>query len=133
MGDHVAVPFLLYAGVYALLTEAEMYAPIGNALAATGVTQASSYVVAFVLGLFVPDPGSVWVIQGPALVAVDADLASSMISVMYGAGVSNLWLSFLFVGIIAPISGFDWREYVRYAAAITAYVSAVVIVLLVVF
>jgi short subunit fatty acids transporter len=131
--NHVAIPFLLYAGVYALLTRAELYAPIGNALAATGVTQASSYVVAFVLGLLVPDPGSVWVIQGPALVAADADLVSSVVSVMYGAGVSNLWLGFLFVGIVAPIAGFDWREYARYAAAITAYVSVVVIALLVVF
>ena len=131
--NHVAIPFVLYAGVYVLLTEAELYAPIGNALAATGVTQVSSYVVAFVLGLFVPDPGSVWVIQGPALVAADADLVSSMISVMYGAGVSNLWLGFLFVSIIPSISGFDWREFAKYATSITLYVTAVVLALLLIF
>jgi short subunit fatty acids transporter len=130
--NHVAIPFLLYAGVYALLAEAGLYTAIGNALSATGLTQVSSYVVAFVLGLFVPDPGSVWVLQGPALVAVNADLVPSVVSVMYGAGVSNLWLGFLFVGLVASADGFDWREYLRYAAAVTAYVSAVVIVLLIV-
>lgn len=131
--NHVAIPFVLYAGVYALLTEAELYTPIGDALAATGVTQVSSYVVAFVLGLFVPDPGSVWVIQGPALVAADADLVSSVISVMYGAGVSNLWLGFLFVGHVSSIEGFDWREFATYATGITLYVTAVVLALLVIF
>jgi short subunit fatty acids transporter len=130
--NHVAVPFLLYAGIYALLAEAGLYASIGNALSATGLTQVSSYVVAFVLGLFVPDPGSLWVIQGPALVAADADLVSSVVSVMYGAGVSNLWLSFLFVGLIVSTDGFDWREYLRYATAVTAYVSVIVIALLIV-
>ncbi|NHN48095.1 short-chain fatty acid transporter [Halostella sp. JP-L12] len=131
--NHVAIPFLLYAGAFALLLEAELYAPIGDAFAATGVTQAISYVVALALGLLVPSPGSLWVLQGPALVESGADLVPSVISVMYGAGVSNLWLGFLFVGVIAAVYGFDWREFVRYAAAVTAYVSVVVITLLVVF
>lgn len=98
-----------------------------------GVTQVVSYVVALVLGLFVPDPGSLWVIQGPALVESGAGLVPSIISVMYGAGVSNLWLGFLFVGIIATVYGFDWQEYVRYAATVTVYVSVVVIGLLFIF
>lgn len=131
--NHVAIPFLLYAGVYALLSEAELYAPIGDALAATGVAQVTSYGVALVVGVLVPSPGSVWVIQGPALVASGAELVPSLVSVMYGAGVSNLWLGFLFVGVVGTIYGFDWREYVRYAAAVTAYVSVVVIALLLVF
>ena len=131
--NHVAIPFLLYAGVHALLAEPGLYATIGNALSATGLTQVSSYIVALVLGLFVPDPGSVWVLQGPALVAANADLVPSVVSVMYGAGVSNLWLGFLFVGLIPSTEGFDWREYLRYAAAVTAYVSVVVIASLIVF
>ncbi|WP_135820864.1 TIGR00366 family protein [Halostella litorea] len=131
--NHVAIPFLLYAVVFALLSAAGLYAGIGDAFAATGFTQAVSYLAALVLGTFVPSPGSVWVIQGPALVAAGADLVPSLVSVMYGAGVSNLWLGFLFVGIITTVYGFDWREYVRYAAAVTAYVSLVVIALLIAF
>lgn len=131
--NHIAIPFLLYAVVFALLSEAGLYAPIGNALAATGVTQAASYVVALVLGLFVPSPGTLWLIQGPALVGAGGDLVPSLVSVMYGAGVSNLWLGFLFAGIVAPIHGFDWREYVRYAAVVTVYVSVVVVALLIAF
>lgn len=131
--NHVAIPFLLYAGVYALLAESGLYAPIGDAITATGVTQVSSYIVAFILGLFVPDPGSVWVLEGPALIAADADLVSSVVSVMYGAGVSNLWLGFLFVGLVANTDGFDWREYLRYTVVVTAYISIVVIALLIIF
>ena len=131
--NHVAVPFVLYAGAYALFTEAELYTPIGDALTATGAPQISSYIIAFILGLFVPDPGSVWVLQGPALVTADANLASSMVSVMYGAGISNLWLAFLFVGILAPLTGFSWREYAKYAGTVTLYMTAVIIVLMTIF
>lgn len=130
---HLAVPFLLYAGVFALLTQANLYAALGDALAATGVTQVVSYVAALVLGLFVPSPGSVWVLQGPALVASGADLVPSLVSVMYGAGVSNVWLGFLFAAVLGVTHGFDWREYLRYAAAVTVYVSVVVVAMLVVF
>lgn len=125
--NHLAIPFLMYAGVYALLTEAGLYGPIGAAVTSAG--QVSAYVVALVLGLLVPDPGSLWVLQGPAMVASGADLIPSLISVMYAAGVSNLWLGFLFAGIVSTIYGFDWREYVRYAAIVTVYVSVVVVVL----
>ncbi|MFC6826085.1 TIGR00366 family protein [Halopelagius fulvigenes] len=131
--NHVAIPFLLYAGVYALLSEAGLYAAIGDALAATGFTQVASYVVALLVGVLIPSPGSVWVVQGPAVVAAGADLVPSLVSVMYGAGVSNLWLGFLFVGVLGIVYGFDWREYVRYAAVVTVYVSVVVAALLVVF
>lgn len=131
--NHLAIPFLLYAGVYALLSEAGLYEPIGEAFAAMGVTQVASYVVALVLGVLVPSPGSVWVIQGPALVASGSNLVPSIISVMYGAGVSNVWLGFLFIAIIGAIYGFDWHDYVRYAAAITVYVSIVVAILLIAF
>ena len=51
---------------------------------------------------------------------------------MYGAGLSNLWLGSLFLGVLS-IGGFDWREFVRYAAVITVYVSAVVLSLVLVF
>jgi short subunit fatty acids transporter len=129
--NHVAIPFLMYAAVYALLTEAGLYGTIGSAV--TGAGQVSSYAVALVLGIFVPDPGSLWVLQGPALTAAGADLVPSISSVMYGAGVSNLWLGFLFVGIFGSIYGFGWREYVRYAAVVTVYVSVVVVAALLAF
>ncbi|ELY57910.1 hypothetical protein [Natronococcus jeotgali] len=51
---------------------------------------------------------------------------------MYGAGVSNLWLAFLFASVLS-IYGFDGREFATYAAAVTAYVSVVVVGLLLVF
>lgn len=131
--NHMAIPFLMYAAVFALISDAGLYQPIGDALAATGVTQIASYVLALLLGLLVPDPGSLWVLQAPALMAGGADLVPSLISVMYGAGVSNLWLGFLFVSLISTVSGFSWREYVRYAAIVTVYMSVVVIALLAVF
>jgi len=131
--NHIAIPFLLYAAVFSLLSTVGFYGNIGEVIAATGITQTTSYLVALVLGVLIPSPGSLWVIQGPAIVASGAELIPSLVSVMYGAGVSNLWLGFLFVGTIATIYGFSWREYVRYAAAITAYVSVVIIALLVVF
>ena len=131
--NHIALPFLLYAAVFSLLSTAGFYETIGEVIAATGITQTVSYLVALVLGLLIPSPGSLWVIQGPAIVGSGAELIPSLVSVMYGAGVSNLWLGFLFVGTIATIYGFSWREYVRYAAAITAYVSVVIIALLVIF
>lgn len=121
---HVAIPFLFYAGVVSLLSEADLYGPIGDALAATGVPAVASYVVAFALGLAVPDPGSVWVLLSQA-VAAGGDPVPALVAVMYAAGVSNLWLGFLFAGILS-MAGFDWREYATYAAVITLYVSAVV-------
>lgn len=45
---------------------------------------------------------------------------------MYGAGVSNLWLGFLFAGLLS-LHGFDRRTYLRYTAILTAYVSALVV------
>lgn len=129
--NHIAIPFLMYAAVYSLLNASELYGPIGDVVASAELVP--SYLVALVLGLFVPDPGSLWVIQGPALVAAGGDLVPSVSSVMYGAGVSNLWLGFLFVGILGSITGFDWREYVRYATVVTVYVSVVLVALLFVF
>ncbi|WP_049927424.1 TIGR00366 family protein [Halopiger goleimassiliensis] len=128
---HVAIPFLLYAAVWALLGEANLYGTIGDAIAGTGLPAVVSYVVAFVLGLFVPDPGSLWVLQGPAVAAAEVDLVPSLIATMYGAGVSNLWLAFLFASVLS-LRGFDWREFVRYAAVVTVYVTVVVVGLLVV-
>ncbi|QLK26133.1 TIGR00366 family protein [Natrinema zhouii] len=130
--NHVAIPFLFYAGVVALLSEAELYGPIGDVIAGTQIPAVASYPLAFALGLLVPDPGSVWVIQGPAIAAADVDLVAALVSVMYAAGVSNLWLGFVFAGILS-ISGFDWLEFAKYAGVITLYVSAVVLGLLLVF
>ncbi|GAB3675628.1 TIGR00366 family protein [Halopiger thermotolerans] len=129
---HMVVPFLLYAGAWALLDEAGLYGTIGDAIAATGLPAVASYVVAFALGLLVPDPGSLWVLQGPAVAAADADLVTSLVATMYGAGLSNLWLGFLFASFLS-LYGFDWREFVRYAGAVTVYVTAVVVGLLLVF
>ena len=128
---HVTIPFLLYAGVWALLSESGLYGTLGDAIAGTGIPAVTAYVVAFVLGLFVPDPGSVWVLQGPAVAAADVALVPSLVATMYGAGLSNLWLGFLFASILS-LYGFDWREFVRYAGAVTAYVTVVVAGLLLV-
>lgn len=130
--NHLAVPFLFYAGVYALLSAANLYGPIGDFLAATELTHVGSYLIALGLGLLVPDPGSVWVIFGPSLVATDIEVIPSLVSVMYGAGISNLWLGFLFTGILM-IRGFEWREFVRYATIITVYMSIVLVGLLFLF
>lgn len=130
--NHMAIPFLLYAAVFALLNESGLYGAIGDAIAGTGIPHASSFVIAFLLGLLVPDPGSLWVMQGPALAAAELDVVVSLIAVMYGAGISNLWLAFLFSGILS-IYGFDWREFARYAGVITLYMSAVVLALLAIF
>lgn len=127
--NHVAIPFLLYASTVALLSEADLYGPIGDAIASTGVPGAASYVAALALGLLVPDPGSVWVLLGPALAAAGVDLVGALIATMYGAGVSNLWLGFVFAGLLS-LYGFDWREFAKYATIVTLYVSAVVIGLL---
>lgn len=129
--NHIAIPFLLYAAVYVLLREGGLYEPIGGVITAIGAG-AGGFVSALVVGLLVPDPGSTWVILGPALAAVEADLIRSITAVMFGAGLSNLWLGFLFAGILS-IRGFEWREFVRYAAAITAYVVVVVLVAAIVF
>ena len=130
--NHVAIPFLLYAAVWALLSEANLYGAIGDALAGTGVPAVASFVVAFVLGLLVPDPGSIWVIQGPAVAAADVDVVASLVATMYGAGISNLWLAFLFASILS-VRGFDWREFARYAGVVTAYMAVVVLGLLLAF
>ncbi|NKE34840.1 TIGR00366 family protein [Natronococcus sp. JC468] len=129
---HVAIPFLLYAATFALLMEAELYARLGDGLAATGLPSVGSYVAAFALGLLVPDPGSLWLLQGPAVAAAGVEGAPALVATMYGAGISNLWLAFLFASVLS-IYGFDWREFVTYAAAVTAYVSVVVVGLLLAF
>lgn len=121
--NHLAIPFLLYATVVALLSEAGLYVAIGDAL---GAAAAGAFAAAFGVGLLVPDPGAVWTLLGPALVAAGADLADSIVAVMFGAGLSNLWLGFLFVAVVG-VRGFAWREFARYAAVVTVYVAAVVI------
>ncbi|WP_122088227.1 TIGR00366 family protein [Halalkalicoccus subterraneus] len=120
--NHVAIPFMLYAVVFALLSGAELYEPIGAAL---GTTELAPLVASFGLGLAIPDPAAVWVIIGPGLVGGGADLLNSLVAVMYGAGLSNLWLGFLFCGILS-IRGFDWRLFAKYAAVLSGYVLAVV-------
>lgn len=130
--NHVAIPFLLYAAVFALLGESGLYGAIGDALAGTDLPYVASFVVAFVLGLLIPDPGSLWVIQGPAIVGTELELVTSLVAVMYGAGISNLWLAFLFASILS-IPGFEWREFVRYAAVVTGYMAVVILGLLLVF
>lgn len=122
---HLVVPFLLYAGVYALFVESGLYPAVGDAVAATGVPTVVTYAVALALGVLVPDPGSLWVLLGPGVTDTAANTADLLTAVMYGAGVSNFWLGFLFLGVLG-VRGFDWRQYVRYAAGITAYVSVVV-------
>ncbi|MFB6094687.1 MAG: short chain fatty acid transporter [Halanaeroarchaeum sp.] len=52
---------------------------------------------------------------------------------MDGAGISNLWLGSLSVGILAPVTGFEYREFLRYVGAITALMSVVLAILLVAF
>lgn len=121
--NHVAIPFMLYAVVFALLSGAGLYGAIGEVLAATAF---GPFLASLGLGLLVPDPASVWVIVGPALVAGEAELLASLVTVMYGAGLSNLWLGFLFLGVLS-VRGFDPREFVRHAAAVTGYVSLVVL------
>ena len=126
---HVAIPFLLYANIHYLLDGAGLYDSFATVLSSTGAPQISSYVVALGLGLVVPDPGSVWVLQSPAVLGTKMELASALVPVMYGAGMSNFWLSFLFVGLIGTVSGFSWSEYFRYATVVTGYVSMVLIAL----
>lgn len=109
-------------GVFTLLSEAGLYEAVGSTLAPGAV---GSFVTALGLGLLIPDPGSVWVVAGPALVA-ETEPVTSLVAAMYGAGLSNLWLGFLFLGVLS-IGGFGWREFVRYAAVITVYVSTVVL------
>jgi short subunit fatty acids transporter len=123
--EHLVVPFLLYGGVYALLTESELYAPIGDALAATGLPAVASYLAALGLGLLVPDPGSVWVLLGPAVTTTAASADTLLVATMYGAGVSNLWVGFLFLGVLG-VRGFGWRRYLTYAAGLTAFLSVLV-------
>ncbi|MFC4357208.1 TIGR00366 family protein [Halobium salinum] len=123
--EHLVVPFLLYGGVYALLSESELYAPIGDALAATGLPAVASYLAALGLGLLVPDPGSVWVLLAPAATTTAAGADALLVSTMYGAGVSNLWVGFIFLGVLG-VRGFGWRRYLTYAAGLTVYLSALV-------
>lgn len=120
--NHVAIPFMLYAIVFALLSGAELYAPIGSALETSALAPLAA---SFGLGLVIPDPASVWVIVGPALIASGTDLVISLTAVMYGAGLSNLWLGFLFCGILS-VRGFDWRLFTKYATVLSVYVLAVV-------
>lgn len=124
--EHLAVPFLLYGGVYALLSASGLYGAVGSALAATGVPAVGSYLAAFALGLLVPDPGSVWVLLGPGAVGTAAGVDTLLVATMYGAGVSNLWIGFLFLGVLG-VRGFDPRRYLRYAAGLTASLSVVVV------
>lgn len=128
--NHLAVPFLLYAAAYVLLREAGLYEPLGAAIATAGGV--GSFASAFAVGLFVPDPGSTWLLVGPALVAVEADLVRSVTAVMFGAGLSNLWLGFLFAGILG-VRGFEYREFVKYAGVVSLYVVAVVVASMLVF
>ncbi len=123
--NHVAIPFMLYAVVFALLSAAGLYGAIGDALGGGAV---GPFLAALGVGLLVPDPASVWVLVGPAASAgAGSNLVGSVVAVMYGAGLSNLWLGFVFLGVLS-IRGFDWREFARYAAVISVYVSVVVLV-----
>ncbi|TYL39404.1 short chain fatty acid transporter [Natronococcus pandeyae] len=130
--NHMAIPFLLYGAAFALLAEAELYGSLGDALAATGLPYVGSYVATFLVGLLVPDPGSVWLLHGPVVAAGNLEVVPALIAVMYASGVSNLWLAFLFASVLS-LYGFDWREFASYAAVVTLYVSAVVLGLLLVF
>jgi len=130
---HVAIPFLLYANIHYLLDGAGLYDSFAATLSSTGVPQISSYFVALGLGLLIPDPGSVWVIQSPAVLGTGTELGAALVPVMYGAGMSNFWLSFLFIGLIGTVSSFSWSEYFRYAAVVTGYVSIVLVALLLAF
>jgi|GEM_PF-4288506 len=121
---HMAVPFLLYGGVYALLSESGIYLNLAGMLETLPIT--GSYITAFITGLIVPDPGSLWLLVSPIL-SEAVEITTSVTLAMYASGVSNIWLGFLFAGILS-IKGFDWREYVRYAFTITVYVSAVVLI-----
>lgn len=124
--NHVAIPFVLYAVVFALLAEAGLYGPIGELVGAIGSPAVGSFIAALGAGLVIPDPGSVWVVLGPALVTTGMGLVDSIVMAMYGAGLSNLWLGFLFAGILS-VQGFDWREFLEYAGVLSACVAAVVV------
>lgn len=123
---HLAIPFLFYGGVVALLGEGGLYDPIGALLTVEGGIPVGPFLGAFGVGLLVPDPGSVWVLLGPGLAGTGPPLAPTLAAVMFGAGLSNLWLGFLFVGLL-PIPGCDWRAFVRYAAVVTVVVAVVVL------
>lgn len=125
---HLAIPFLFYGGIVALLGASGRYDPIG-ALVATDVAGGvpiGAFLAALGVGLLVPDPGSVWVLLGPGVTAAESAIVPPLAAVMYGAGLSNLWLGFLFVGLL-PVPGCDWPSFVRYAAVVTGYVSVVVL------
>jgi short subunit fatty acids transporter len=124
--NHVAIPFIFYAGIFALLRESGLRETVGSVIASVGGEISLSFIIAFVVGLFVPDPGWLWVIEGPVLVSAGADTTHALIAVMYGAGLSNLWLGFLFASLLS-INGFSWREYTKYASAITIYVALIVL------
>ncbi|ADJ13818.1 TIGR00366 family protein [Halalkalicoccus jeotgali] len=119
--NHIAIPFMLYAVAFALLSAAGLYGAIGTALGGAG----GGFLAALGVGLLIPDPASVWLLVGPGLLAAGSDLLASLVAVMYAAGLSNLWLGFLFCGILS-IRGFDVREFARYAAVISVCVLAVV-------
>ena len=123
---HLAIPFLFYGGIVALLGESGLYDPIGTLLAVESATPVGPFLGALGLGLLVPDPGSVWVLLGPGLFGTGLPLVPTLAAVMFGAGLSNLWLGFLFVGLL-PIPGCDWRAFVRYAGVVTVHAAVVVL------
>ncbi|MDZ7729968.1 MAG: TIGR00366 family protein [Natrialbaceae archaeon] len=124
----IGIPFVFYAAVIIMLERAGTFGAIGGLLEGAGVPAVSGYGLGFLVGLAVPDPGTVWLIVGPMLAAAGADIMASLVAVMFASGISNLWLGFLFLGIFAHrIDGFDWLEFFHYATIITVYVSIVVI------
>jgi short subunit fatty acids transporter len=129
---HLAVPFLFYAGTYALLAKSGLYAAVGTALANTGLPAASTYLVSLLAGLLVVDPGSLWVLLGPAVTQTGTAVSELATTTMFGAGLSNLWLSFLFLRILG-VEGIETSTFLRYATGVTVYVSAVVVVAVTVF
>lgn len=124
----IGLPFVFYAAVIVMVHEADLASSVGGTLGSAPASALPAYLLAFVVGVLVPDPGSVWLIVGPILEAATGDLVASLVVTMFAAGISNLWLGFLFLGIFASrIDGFDWREFTYYAAAISVYASAVVV------
>ncbi|OKY77814.1 MAG: Short chain fatty acids transporter [Candidatus Methanohalarchaeum thermophilum] len=122
---HLAIPFLLYAGTYSLLTKATLYTPIKNLL--NGIPVIGSYLIALGAGILIPDPGSLWFLLSP--LSEVAGVLNSLITTMYAAGISNIWLGFIFIGILG-IKGFNWKEYIEYALLTTVYLSIVIILVL---
>lgn len=125
---HLVIPFILYAGIFSLLTESGGYDYLSAVVADSGMPHVTSYGLALLLGLLVPDPGSQWLLQG-ATIPASASVPTALVAIMYGAGVSNLWVGFVFLRLFS-IPGFDWRQFGTYALVVTTYVSAVLLVAL---